>query len=344
MVSYWNSNFNNVQDLHALLKFLRVYQFDSLSYFNTHITKPLKSSEDKGLKNLKKLFRCVALRRTKESVKDQLELPPRYTNVQIVEFSLRERAIYAFLKRSLLFSFHSSGMEPDKYGKNGNILQFITQLRRFCDHSLDLLPQEVRALVETSGNQEDMARVLTSSLKVCDVCGTQVPSSDSKTIMLQTFQCGHNFCDACRPGNSSMAELCTLCFGLDLLGTPSSTPEYKPLKDEISVYEPSSKVQAMLQTLILEKSADPESKWYVQCLFLDDMKITRHSKNFFSVIFSSWTKMLDLVSIALRQQSLKYQRIDGRYSEKRRRCALEDFRTNAQCGILLASIGSAGVG
>lgn len=54
--------------------------------------------------------------------------------------------------------------------------------------------------------------------------------------------------------------------------------------------------------------------------------------------------MLDLVGIALQVKGLKFQRIDGRYTEARRRSALEDFRTNARCTVLLASIGSAGVG
>ena len=54
--------------------------------------------------------------------------------------------------------------------------------------------------------------------------------------------------------------------------------------------------------------------------------------------------MLDLVGIALQQSNFAFQRIDGGQMEARRRSALEDFRNNAHCTILLASIGSAGVG
>lgn len=61
-----------------------------------------------------------------------------------------------------------------------------------------------------------------------------------------------------------------------------------------------------------------------------------------SVIFSSWTKILDLVGVTLQSNGFRFQQIDGRQSEAQRRSVLEDFRTNAERGILLASVGTAG--
>ena len=74
------------------------------------------------------------------------------------------------------------------------------------------------------------------------------------------------------------------------------------------------------------------------------MQLCKQHTNYFSVIFSSWTGMLDLVGIALELEGFAFQRIDGRHTEARRRSALENFRTDARCTVLLASIGSAGVG
>ena len=54
--------------------------------------------------------------------------------------------------------------------------------------------------------------------------------------------------------------------------------------------------------------------------------------------------MLDLVEIALTTKGLSCLRIDGKQTDARRRSVLEGFRTEAHCSILLASIGSAGVG
>jgi SNF2 family DNA or RNA helicase len=64
----------------------------------------------------------------------------------------------------------------------------------------------------------------------------------------------------------------------------------------------------------------------------------------FSVIFTSWTKMLDLVEKALAAERITFQRIDGGTSLKNRKQAIKYFRDNPACTVLLASIGSAGVG
>jgi SNF2 family DNA or RNA helicase len=54
--------------------------------------------------------------------------------------------------------------------------------------------------------------------------------------------------------------------------------------------------------------------------------------------------MLDLVQTALRREGFDFVRIDGSKSETNRRSAIENFRSNKDCNILLASIGTAGVG
>lgn len=54
--------------------------------------------------------------------------------------------------------------------------------------------------------------------------------------------------------------------------------------------------------------------------------------------------MLDLIEKALRKSSLGFARIDGTKSEAQRRGAIDSFRSNAKCEVLLASIGCAGCG
>ena len=64
----------------------------------------------------------------------------------------------------------------------------------------------------------------------------------------------------------------------------------------------------------------------------------------YSVVFSSWTKMLDLLEKAVKMKELTYQRIDGTKSLQQRREALEAFKEDSSCKILLASLGTAAVG
>ncbi|KAF5542807.1 SNF2 family domain-containing protein [Fusarium phyllophilum] len=63
-----------------------------------------------------------------------------------------------------------------------------------------------------------------------------------------------------------------------------------------------------------------------------------------SVIFSYWTKMLDLIGFALNSQGFQFQRIDGQSSMSRRKIALETFGNDPECNVMLASIGAAGEG
>lgn len=64
-----------------------------------------------------------------------------------------------------------------------------------------------------------------------------------------------------------------------------------------------------------------------------------------SVVFSAWTSHLDLIEIALRDRGLTgYTRLDGTMTLAARNKALDAFRDDNNITILLATIGSGGVG
>jgi SNF2 family DNA or RNA helicase len=54
--------------------------------------------------------------------------------------------------------------------------------------------------------------------------------------------------------------------------------------------------------------------------------------------------MLDLVELALNRKGLSFWRLDGSMNLSQREASLENFRTDPNCTVLLASIQSAGVG
>ncbi len=64
----------------------------------------------------------------------------------------------------------------------------------------------------------------------------------------------------------------------------------------------------------------------------------------FSVIFSAWTGMLDLIEKALAVKGIQFQRVDGTKTFDQRHDALWRFRNDISCNVLLASLGSAAVG
>jgi len=64
----------------------------------------------------------------------------------------------------------------------------------------------------------------------------------------------------------------------------------------------------------------------------------------FSIVFSCWTKMLDLIQKALQKDNIGFRRIDGQTTLKGRENALEAFRNDPNCQVMLASIGSVAEG
>ncbi|KAJ6068053.1 Helicase C-terminal [Penicillium canescens] len=63
-----------------------------------------------------------------------------------------------------------------------------------------------------------------------------------------------------------------------------------------------------------------------------------------SLIFTYWTKMLDLLEMELRTQNFRFQRIDGQKSLQDRAMALEIFHKDPTCTVMIASIGSVAEG
>lgn len=66
--------------------------------------------------------------------------------------------------------------------------------------------------------------------------------------------------------------------------------------------------------------------------------------NFGSIIFSSWTKSLDLVECQLASQNIEFARIDGTFTLPQRQKILEDFDQNSSVRILLMTLGTGAVG
>lgn len=63
-----------------------------------------------------------------------------------------------------------------------------------------------------------------------------------------------------------------------------------------------------------------------------------------SVVFSQWTKLLDRIGDALDESGIAYTRLDGSMARDNRTKAMESFRHNPKCEIILISLRSGGVG
>ncbi|KAE9583619.1 hypothetical protein CGMCC3_g432 [Colletotrichum fructicola] len=310
--------FNSVEDYGSLLGFIRAEPFDTASSFNSRVATSVKKGHPRGIEVLQKLVQATCLRRTKDIIAQELNLPTCHKPICEVRFTDRERQLYDVLKNSFAVMLSS-----ETTSTTSSIFQTILRLRQFCNHGLDLLPQHVRDFLEyphSGGSSPQNPNIIDG---VCSSCGQPEQDGAQQGDLSSVLDCGHNVCFGCRDTSvarkNGFQPMCVACQQNTERGLSEFEDGPRP------VHQPSSKVLALLENI---KEDEKNSK----------------DESLKSVVFSCWTSMLDLVSKALLEQRRNFSRIDGSMSESAKREAINEFRSKADCNILLASIGSAGTG
>lgn len=129
---------NKIEDIWALFKFIRLDPVDVKEVFNERIGTPCKTGDNVGVARLQLVMRCCALRRTKESKREDgvpiLQLPQRHDTV--IKLTLNESESEAY--QAVVGEGKEKVQELEKQGKLGknirNVLQELLKLRQICDH------------------------------------------------------------------------------------------------------------------------------------------------------------------------------------------------------------------
>ncbi|KAH9898181.1 SNF2 family N-terminal domain-containing protein [Cubamyces lactineus] len=129
---------NKLDDVYALIKFLRLAPFDDKNTWNEYIGTPVKFAQPLGVARLQTIMRCITLRRTKESRAEDgkkiLSLPPRRDELRYLKFDEHERAIYDRFFTESKAEFHELSHKNEVMKNYVGILQKILRLRQICDH------------------------------------------------------------------------------------------------------------------------------------------------------------------------------------------------------------------
>ena len=146
---------NKLEDLGALLAFLRLYPFHDRSKFQRYIVEPFKVCDPEIVPKLRVLVDSVTLRR----MKDKIDLPPRRDLVIKLEFSSEERRIYDMFAKNAQDRVKVLAGTDNNKTLGGNtyihILKAILRLRLLCAHGKDLLkPDDLHSL---QGMSKEMA-------------------------------------------------------------------------------------------------------------------------------------------------------------------------------------------
>lgn len=195
---------NKLDDVFALLKFLRFEPFDDKGIWNEYIGGPAKFGQPLGVARLQTIMKAITLRRTKETRspngKKILDLPPRRDELRFLKFDDHEKKIYASF-------FDESKAEFTQLSKNNEvmknyvgILQKILRLRQICDHwelvqgkgpnamiseDSGLTYDEVTAAIQNEGLNLSRATAIFALLKES---GTAICTDCTQELALQPGQ------------------------------------------------------------------------------------------------------------------------------------------------------------
>jgi SNF2 family DNA or RNA helicase len=148
---------NKLDDVFALVKFLRVHPFDDKAVWSEYIGGPAKFGQALGVTRLQTLMKAITLRRTKES-KDAhgnriLNLPPRHDELRYLKFDEKEKEVYDSYYTESKAEFTHLSKRGEVMKNYVGILQKILRLRQICDHyelvkGKDELPNPAEAMMD----------------------------------------------------------------------------------------------------------------------------------------------------------------------------------------------------
>lgn len=131
---------NRLEDLGALIRFLRIRPFDEASAWAQYIIAPFKNADDTVLPQLRLLVDSITLRRGKENI----GLKGRKETHVTLEFTPEERQLYGrFASQS---NMQLKGMMRESSTLRGksyaHVLKSLLRLRMICDHGREMLNEE----------------------------------------------------------------------------------------------------------------------------------------------------------------------------------------------------------
>ncbi|KAK4465272.1 putative SWI/SNF-related matrix-associated actin-dependent regulator of chromatin subfamily A member 3-like 1 [Cladorrhinum samala] len=369
---------NKLEDLAALLAFLRLKPFDERSKFLQYIIQPFKAANPEIVPKLRVLIDTITLRR----LKDKIDLPPRTDEVIRLEFTPDERRVYEWFAKTANDRVQVLTNQGRLVGGRTmiHILRSILQLRLICAHGKDLLSEEdlaelqgisADAPIAVESDDEDSPPVLQESKAYemlylmqegngdhCFGCNTKLganevedPESDRQNDVLGYMtQCFHVYCSACirhlKTGGQADDQMgCPSCVGLD----KSSCVELLRKRADFEHESRMAKKQAATGKIIPDdRYSGPHTKTraLVQELlaYKAQSEANPDQPPFKSVVFSGWTSHLDLIEIALDQAGIIHTRLDGKMTRLARNAAMDAFRDDPNVQVILVSIMAGGMG
>ncbi|KAK0631419.1 SNF2 family N-terminal domain-containing protein [Immersiella caudata] len=314
---------NTLYDLGSLVSFLRISQLESKAAFRKHIVNPIREKQAGGIARLQLLLKSICLRRTTHC----LELPELEEVVRRIQLSPAESLLYKAVQDHAKAEHSQLICTSENPNTEAVLLRAVTRLRRVCNHgTMDLkIQEEVRAeYLEDGDDKTDFVQLGDS--QCCGKCGCDIKiiSTDVGSETGRYTPCNDLLCSDCyaeweqatakRPGKAK--PRCPIC--RKTVPKPGANSKKGHPQTEFDIQGHSSKISRLVQDI---------RQYNEKC-----------------IVFSSWTKTLDIVSSVFRREGIPYRRVDGTSNTAERINTLNTFQAEPNASALLMTIGTGAVG
>jgi SWI/SNF-related matrix-associated actin-dependent regulator of chromatin subfamily A3 len=204
---------NKLDDVFALIKFLRLEPFDDKNVWTEFIGSPVKFGQALGVARLQTIMKCITLRRTKESKAHDgqriLALPPRRDELRYLKFDEQEQEIYDQFFNESKAEFNEMSTKNEVMKNYVGILQKILRLRQICDH-FELVQGKglggESQLQDPSASYEDIiAAIAREGINVSRATAIFTILRESATT--QCVECGVELCISADPAQSDAIDV-----------------------------------------------------------------------------------------------------------------------------------------
>lgn len=222
---------NKVDELYALIRFLRIKPYDDEKRFRSMIVLPMKNRQtydledsSRAMRRLQALLKAILLRRNKDSKIDNcpiLQLTPRIVEKEVIVMDGDEEEFYKSLSSEIQIEARKL-LNSEKIGNYSSALTLLLRLRQACCHSFlvrigDRLKQinegEVNEDLNLETTEERSANDKNLVQGMIERCGRINEGTIAR--INQDFQEGDMTCPLCYDGlietNTSIMYPCGHC-------------------------------------------------------------------------------------------------------------------------------------
>ena len=320
------------------------------SYFKNVISGPIIKfgiGDGTALNILKtQVLDTILLRRTKLERQADLNLPSISTEVRKTTLSVEERDFYESLYKQSMVQF-------DTYAKSGTLLHnyahifdLLTRLRQALDHPYLIVfgaDYTVPTTTTSSGGTSPPAYIV----EVCALCQDDIGETEQKAIA----KCSHKFHADCvreylkeAPVLSSGESGCPACYApltLVFEDVSSSMPTSQDEEEKPAVIVNPKKNNSILERV--GGTSKFQSSTKIEAV-VDEVLKVQNTENSKCLIFSQFTRMLDLIEFRIKQNGVGCAKLTGSMTLTQRSGIIQAFNSDSTMRALLISLKAGGEG